>query len=169
MKKLATMLLVLLLASTAVQAETSSLDAAKALVPPSAMLIDAEREDGLWEYEFRDEDFLYEVILDGEQAVALTEKNLALRPAKANALTQEKAIENIEGEILYVRAHREDGGWIWKVIVRQEEHLVEYELHAETGEIMEKEIYFSASLKLPETDRPLDLELDDGRLSWDWD
>lgn len=169
-KKFATMLLALLLVTTAAPAESSVSDAAKALVPPAAALTESERDDGLWEYDFRDGDMRYEVVLDGQMPILLTTRNTAVKAAAANTLTAETAVSGITGEILYAQAEKDDGRWVWKIIVQEETDLVEYDLHAETGEIIEVERYFSATLALPSaTYKRLDLELDDGRLEWDRD
>ncbi len=170
MKKLVTMLLALLLLTTAALAESSLPQAVQSLVPETAVLVETDRDDGLVEYEFRDGTMTYEVVMRDEAAVALTVQNTAIRAGKQNLLTQETATQNLPGTLLYAAAEKDDGRWIWKVILQEETDLVEYELNAETGEVMEVERYFSATLALPEGNyRTLDLELDDGQLRWDWD
>lgn len=169
-KRIATMLLALLLVTTAALAESSTLEAAKSLVPETAALTETDRDDGLWEYDFRDGDMRYEVVVNSTSAVLLTTRNTAVKPSAANTLTAETATAGIIGEILYAQAEKDDGRWVWKLIVQEETDLVEYDLNAETGEIIEVERYFSATLELPtRTYKRLDLELDDGRLRWDFD
>lgn len=169
-KKIATMLLALLLVTTAALAESSTLEAAKRLVPETAVLTESDREDGTWEYDFRDGDMRYEVVMNGQTAIALITRNTAVQAAQTNALTAETATAAITGEILYAQAEKDDGRWTWKIIVQDGDDLIEYDLNAETGEVMEIEQYFSASKELPaKAYKKLDLELDDGRLEWDID
>lgn len=169
-KRIATMLLALLLVTTAALAESSTLETAESLVPVTAVLMETDRDDGLWEYDFRDGDMRYEVVLNGTAAVLLATRNTAIRPAAANTLTSETATAGIAGKILYAQAEKDDGRWVWKIIVQEETDLVEYDLNAETGEVIEMERYFSAALALPDRNyKRLDLELDDGRLQWDFD
>ena len=144
-------------------------EAVSALIPPTATLVESEYDDGAWEYDFRDGDMRYEVIYDGNAVVALTTRNKAVQPAKTNLLTEETATLNLEGTVLYAKAEKDDGGWVWKVIVQTETDLIEYELHGETGEILETEVYFGATITLPEAYRSLDLEWDDGRVKLDLD
>ena len=168
MRTFAAIILSLLFTFSAVAAPVIP-EAVSALIPPTATLTDAEYDDGAWEYDFRDGDMRYEVIFANDTVVALTTRNKAVQPAKANLLTEETATLNLEGTVLYARAEKDDGNWVWKVIVQIETDLIEYELHGETGEILETEVYFGATITLPETDRSLDLEWDDGRLELDLD
>ena len=144
-------------------------EAVRTLVPETAVLKDAEYDDGVWEYDFRDGDVRYEVIYKGNAVVALTVRNKVMKPAATNLLTAETAVMNLTGTVLYAQAEKEDGGWVWKVIVQNEKDVVEYELHAETGEVIESETYFNATVTLPDTYRSLDLEWDDGRIEVDRD
>lgn len=168
MRIFAAIILSLLFAFTAV-AEPAVPQAVRAFVPDTAVLTDAEYDDGAWEYDFRDGDMRYEVIYSGNAVAALTVRSRAASPAKTNLLTAETAVINLPGTVLYAQAEREDGSWLWKVIVQNEENVIEYELHGETGEILETETYFSATIKLPTAFRSLDLEWDDGRLELDID
>lgn len=169
-RKLSTVLLALLLTTTAAVAESSLPEAVQALVPETARLTETDRDDGLTEFEFRDGDLRYEVLTRDGIPVALITKNTAVKAAKANLLTAETLPDFITGEILHAHAEKDDGKWLWRVIVREGADLVEYDLNAETGEVKEMERYFSADLALPEGSSPnLDLEMDDGVLQWERD
>ena len=170
-RKLATVLLfALLLAAASAQAESSPLEAARSLVPATATLTESEREDGLWEFEFRDGDMRYEAAFRGETPVMLLTRNTALQGAKVNALTAQQAALNLPGEVLYAQAEKDDGLYVWKVIVQDGEDMVEYELNVQTGEILEVERYFAIALPLPEKAYArLDLELEDGAVQWELD
>ena len=170
MKKIATMLLALMLLTATALGESSIPDEVTNLIPEGAVLLETDRDDGLMEYEFRDGDMFYEVVLKEGRVIALKTHNAALKPAKENKLTEESAIAGLNGTVLYARAEKDDGRWLWKVIVQEEEGLAEYEMNAETGEVMETEMYFSAEIEMPpEGYRKLDLELEDGRLRWEKD
>ena len=168
MRTFAAIIFALLITFSAVAAPEIP-EAVSALVPPAATLVESEYDDGVWEYDFRDGDMRYEAIYNGNAVVALTTRNKAVQPAKANLLTEETATQNLSGTVLYAKSEKDDGNWVWKVIVQTETDLIEYELHGETGEILETEVYFGATITLPETYRSLDLEWDDGKLELDRD
>lgn len=111
----------------------------------------------------------YEVVLRDETPVALITRNTDVKAAPTNLLTMETATTGIPGEVLHAQAEKDDGRWVWKVIVREGSDLTEYELNAETGAVIELERYYNAILELPASFRKLELELDDGRLQWDMD
>ena len=170
MKKIATMLLALMLLTATALGESSVPVEAAALVPETAILLETERDDGLMEYEFRDGDMYYEVLMREGTPIALITRNTAVKPSKENTLTEEQALAGLSGEKLYAGAEREDGRWVWKVILREENDLVEYELNAENGEIIETERYFAADIgPMPEKVKKPDLELEDGILRWEKD
>lgn len=170
MKKFATMLLALLLMTATALGESSVSPEVAALVPETAVLLEVEQDDGLMEYEFRDEDMFYEVIVRDGKAIALITRNAAVKPSKENLLSEEEAVSGLAGEKLFAYAEKDDGRWVWKVILREENDLVEYELNAETGEMMETERYFDADVEqIPEQTKKPDPELEEGRLRWDRD
>jgi uncharacterized membrane protein YkoI len=170
MKKFATMLLALLLMTATALGESSIPAEVAKLVPETVSLIETDREDGLMEYEFRDGEMFYEVVTKKGTPIALTTRNAAVKPSKENLLTEEQALSGLVGEKLHARAEKDDGRWVWKVILREENDLVEYELNAETGEVIETERYFAADIgEIPEKLKKPDLELEDGKLRWDKD
>ena len=168
-KKILTIILALLFVTTA-EAILSLPESAASLIPETAALLEQDFEDGAWEYEYRDGDMRYELLIRDDQPVALTIRNAALRPSPENTLTKEAAVSSVPGEILFAQAEKDDGRWTWKIIARVDNDLYEYDLHAETGEVIEAERYFNASLSLPEgTYKFLDLEWDDGKLRFERD
>ena len=76
-------------------------EAVRTLVPETAAVTDAEYDDGVWEYDFRDGDMRYEVIYKGNAVVALTVRNKVMKPAATNLLTAETAVMNLTGTVLY--------------------------------------------------------------------
>jgi len=169
-KKMGALLLTLLFMTTAAFAASSIPEIVYTYIPQSAQLTESEFDDGCWEYEFRDGDIRYDLLLKDGVPLALTIDYLLIRPSKENTLSQEAIAAAIPGEILYAKAEKDDGRWSWKVIARQDQELFEYDLNAENGQIIEMEQYFGVSLELPEGSyRSLDLEWDDGLLGFDID
>lgn len=184
-KTFVTILLAVLFVAAVAVAEDALLNAAWSLVPADAVLTEQEADDGLYEYDFRSDAARYEVLLDKSGAAVLLKTEYAgvkggdeavldASAAEAAVLARADAGAAVDFSLLV----QDDRRWFWTVFVVSGTDLAEYELNAQTGEMVDAEVYYGASAGvLPSafaaqlaqekgsislTD--LELECDDGKL-----
>lgn len=188
MKKITALLLTMLLALplTALGEEDAALQAARTMVPASAVLTERETEAGLTELEFRDGALRWDIVLDAANQPVLYQMEdtdvkgsaeAALDASAAEAAVLAGLHEEPGAYVSFTLLEKDDGLYRWKVFARSGEDCLVYELNAQDGGVMETERFFGASVVTPETMMEairaqkgeivlteLDLELDKGRL-----
>lgn len=185
-RKLFTLVLALALCTAMNAAMAETLDDARAkaqeLVGEQAMLIESDRDDGLYEFEFRDDTARYDVdIRTSDGAVIEFEttytnvprsKDFVLTEAEARA----KAVARFPDAVVSLAiAERDDGGAVYEVFLTTAGAPATLTINAETGDIHRVELYPAAAGaltadKLTEVPGPyddLELSYDDGRYVYD--
>ena len=156
MKRLTTLFLIIALLAAAYGAlaeQPSTEMAARSVVPENAELVRTEKDDGLLEYLFITPDNMrYQVDVNPNTvAVQKLEMEAVEKHAGASVvLTQEdaeKALLALQpgAAIHFVRVEREDGGQVYKIRFSTEEAIGQAELNAETGELREMELTYTAT------------------------
>ena len=188
---LCALMLMLPAAAHAALTDAELLTAARAFLPANAEHVRTEKEDGYLEYEFSIPTTWerYEVRLHPTTgAVFSVESDLPDQRGAAATLTAEAAGAAVQAEfpdatleILYVSFEQERGGYVCMVLVRSAGMLGAYELHAETGAVLGRQLFYEQTagewqnIRLPEqiaaelraahaglTDLYLDIDEDDG-------
>lgn len=191
MKKIIALLLTMLLALplTALGEEDAALQAARTLVPASAVLTERETEAGLTELEFRDGALRYDVALDAANVPLLLQveatdvkasAEAVLDAAAAEAAVLADLTEEPDAQVAFTLLEKDDGLQRWKVFALSGEDWLVYELNAQDGGVMETERFFGAAVVTPGTLMEslraqkgeivlmkLDLELDKGQLVYE--
>lgn len=155
MKKTLIALLALALMLTPATLATTSEDAlstARSLVGEAAQLTESERDDGLYEYDFRDETARYSVdILASDGSVLQFETEYKDIPrAKDFTLTETDAANAITALdpdatlLLTVSERDDDDGATYEIFFSTETELAAATVNAETGEIRRIERYPAA-------------------------
>lgn len=153
MKKTFLMILLAMLLVAAVSfAESVLLDAAWSLLPEEAQLVSQDKDDGLYEFEFRSDDVDYEAVLNPDGAPLMLKKeyrgvkggervqmSLSAMEAEALAVAGEGAV------IDYALQKADDKRHVWVFFVRRGEDAAEIEFNAETGALKEVEWYYDAA------------------------
>ena len=191
MKRITALLLTMLLALplTALATEDAALQAARTMVPVSAVLTERESENGLTELAFRDGAKRWDIVLDAANQPVLyqvedmdakgsTEAGLDASAAEAAVLAS--LHEEPGAYVSFTLLEKDDGLYRWKVFARSGEDWLVYELNAQDGSVMETERYFGAAavepgaaveaLRAQKGDivlTELDLELDKGQLVYE--
>ena len=184
MKRITALLLTMLLALplTALATEDAALQAARTMVPVSAVLTERESENGLTELAFRDGAKRWDIVLDAANQPVLyqvedmdakgsTEAGLDASAAEAAVLAS--LHEEPGAYASFTLLEKDDGLYRWKVFARSGEDWLVYELNAQDGSVMETERYFGAAVEALRAQKgdivltELDLELDEGRLVYE--
>ncbi|MGN1019279.1 MAG: PepSY domain-containing protein [Aristaeellaceae bacterium] len=191
MKKITALLLTMLLALplTALATEDAALEQARTMVSATAALTERETEDGLTEFEFREDAQRWDVVLDAANQpvryqVEYTDVKGAAEAELDGSVAGDIALATLQDEpgayVAFTLLEKDDGLYRWKVFARSGEDWLVYELNAQDGGVMETERYFAAAAVTPEETveairaqkgeivlTELDLELDKGRLVYE--
>lgn len=151
-KTFVTVLLAVLLVTAVALAENALLDAAWALVPEDAKLVEQDKDDGLYEYDFRNAEASYEVVLDPDGAPMMLQTAYSGVKGSEAAALDASAAETAalahagEGAVADISLLVKDGKrFSWRVFVVSGADVVEYELNAENGVLLETEVYYGAA------------------------
>lgn len=144
-------------------AKNAAKETALQYLPKDAQLLSQEREDDSYEFKFhsaeRKEKYELEI---GRQTKALTEWKSqadAAEGAKAVKLTQQEAEQLVTGEITDAKITKtqlveDDGQQVYEVAFQSDKCRGSYDIHPETGLILEREIKIGASIVIPLTSTP---------------
>lgn len=185
--KILTLLLALVLSAAMNAAMAETLDdfraKAQSLVGEQATLIESERDDGLYEFEFRDDSARYDIhIRANDGAVIEFETSYANVPrAKDFILTEAEARAKAmarfpDAAVSLAIAERDDGGAVYEVFLTTAGAPATLTINAETGDLLREELYPAAAGVLsadklsefvPGPYDDLELNYDDGRYIYD--
>ena len=183
MGKLLTLVLALVLSAAMNAAMAETLDDARAkaqsLAGDQATLIESERDDGLYEFEFRDDSARYDIHIRADDgAVIEFETTYANVPRGSDFILTEadaraKAAARFpDAAVSLAIAERDDGGAVYEVFLTVDGAPAAITVNAETGEIRSVKLYPAAAGALtadklaeivPGPFSELELSYDDGR------
>ncbi|HIS94585.1 MAG TPA: PepSY domain-containing protein [Candidatus Ventricola gallistercoris] len=186
MKKTIAMMLTLSMLFSATALAVSRDDAqaaATALVGEGAVLKDSDRDDGYFEFEFRDDAANYDVLVDEQSGEVVRLEMEYHAVGKADAATLDEAAaraavtEAVPGAVIhYALLEQSTKSCEWKVFYTDGEDAVVATLHAQMGDPETIEVFYGAAANLLTADTAvetistqkgtqeileLDLELDD--------
>ncbi len=119
-------------------------------LPENVEYIRSEKDDGFTEHKYRDANGgEYTLVVDPSERVRVLEYDSKTRPgAAATVLTEEEAFAVItaiypEAQLISAAEDRDDGKYEWNILFSDVSLLGFYELDAETGAILEYELFYS--------------------------
>ena len=166
MKKTITLLLamsMLLGASALAVSREDAQSAAQARVGAGATLVESDRDDGYYEFEFSDDAARYDVLVDEQsgEVVMQSIEYRGMRKASSAAVDEAAARQAVteaapEAQIHYVLLEQDDGAYEWNLFYTDGEDAVIASVQAESGEIRQYEIYYGAAAEILTADQAVE-------------
>jgi len=168
----AVIILIAMIAVAGAEANDEMQRLAHSYVPQDAVLIAQEMDEGRHELKFwidsTQEVYEIEISADGKNVLKLSSEAMDDRGGTAASLkeddVQKKALEHYPNAVIEsVRLEKDDGFYEYKVAVRMEACYGVITLHAETGNVLERELYYAGAAVVPENQKTvLDARFIDG-------
>lgn len=117
-------------------------------LPEGAEFVRTEKDDGFTEHKYRDADGEYKLLADTDGNVRALEYDALARSTAQNiTLSAEDALEYLkavqpEAELIAAVEDRDDAHYEWDLLVTVGNDLAFYELDAESGAILDYEIFY---------------------------
>lgn len=168
-KRIAALLTLAMLTMPAALAATEeeARSAAQELVGTEATLLESERDDGFYEFEFKDADCRYEVIVNAESGqVFKLEKSYPAVKKSAGVVLDEAAARTAAAAVAaeelqsYALLEQEGDNSEWKIFYNDGTTFGMCDIQAETGEIRSVEIYYNLPEGLLDASRAEELLTD---------